>query len=81
MGLIQLDVESIVKDELKAISPYVISHGGNIELVSVSDGIVTLSLQGACSTCPLSFYTVSMGIQTRLKNKIPNLKEVKMLDA
>ncbi len=76
----QSDVESIVKDELKAISPYVISHGGNIELVSISDGIVTLSLQGTCSTCPLSFYTVSMGIETRLKNKIPNLKEVKILD-
>jgi len=28
MGLTQFDVESIVKDELKAISPYVISHGG-----------------------------------------------------
>ena len=81
MGLTQFDVESIVKDELNAISPYVVSHGGSIELVSVSDGIVTLSLQGACSTCPLSFYTVSMGIETRLRNKIPSLKEVKILDA
>ena len=80
MGLTQFDVESIVKDELKAISPYVISHGGNIELVSIIDGIVTLQLEGTCSTCPLSFYTVSMGIETRLKNKIPDIKAVNILD-
>jgi Fe-S cluster biogenesis protein NfuA len=78
MGLIQSDIESIVQEELKAISPYVNSHGGNIELVAIHDGIVTLALKGTCSTCPLSFYTVSMGIQTRLKHKIPSLKEVKI---
>ena len=80
MGLTQFDVESIVIDELKAISPYVISHGGSIELVSILDGIVTLKLEGACSTCPLSFYTVSLGIQTRLQTKIPGLKDVRILE-
>lgn len=71
MGLVdnnQLFVQVLA--ELEQMQPYVQSHGGEIELVSVKDYNVVIRLKGACDTCPLSFYTVTFGLEQRLQKII-----------
>ncbi|CAN6467282.1 unnamed protein product [Victoria cruziana] len=54
---------------LDDVRPYLISDGGDVEVVSVIDGVVSLKLQGACETCPSSTTTMKMGIERVLKEK------------
>ena len=58
------------------IQPAVAMDGGYIEFVSYEDGIVYLDLQGACSGCPSSSFTLKQGIEERLKQFVPEVKGV-----
>ncbi|MCY4321800.1 MAG: NifU family protein [Bdellovibrionaceae bacterium] len=66
-----------IKEVLETdIQPAVAMDGGYIEFVSYENGIVYLSLQGACSGCPSSTVTLKQGIESRLKQFVPDIKEV-----
>ncbi|KAK7284552.1 hypothetical protein RJT34_19299 [Clitoria ternatea] len=54
---------------LDDVRPYLISDGGNVDVVSVEDGVISLRLQGACESCPSSTTTMKMGIERVLKEK------------
>ncbi|KAL2345501.1 hypothetical protein Fmac_006786 [Flemingia macrophylla] len=54
---------------LEDVRPYLIADGGNVDVVSVQDGVVSLRLQGACESCPSSTTTMKMGIERVLKEK------------
>ncbi|KAM5558034.1 hypothetical protein ABKV19_019998 [Rosa sericea] len=54
---------------LEDVGPYLINDGGNVDFVSVEDGVVSLKLQGACGSCPSSTTTMKMGIKRVLKEK------------
>ena len=66
------NVETVL-DELR---PYLMADGGNVELVEIDGPIVRLRLQGACGSCPSSTMTLKMGIERRLREKIPEVSEV-----
>ena len=51
-----------VEEVLNKIRPSLIADGGNVELVDVNDGIVSLRLTGACAGCPMSTLTLKNGI-------------------
>ena len=70
---IEQKIKEILDDEIR---PAIAMDGGDVELKSFEDGIVTLHLQGACSTCPSSTMTLKMGIENRLKSEIPEVVEV-----
>jgi Fe-S cluster biogenesis protein NfuA len=62
---------------LDDIRPMLNADGGDVELIDVSDdGIVKLRLTGACGSCPFSLMTLKNGIESRLKDEIPEVKEV-----
>ncbi|MBI5199125.1 MAG: NifU family protein [Nitrospirae bacterium] len=66
-----------VKNLIDEIRPMLKADGGDVELVEVtSDGLVKLKLLGACGHCPMSIMTLKMGIEKRLKEKVPEIKEV-----
>lgn len=69
------NVETVL-DEMR---PYLISDGGNVELVELDGPIVKLRLQGACGTCPSSTMTLRMGIERRLREMIPEIQEVEQV--
>ena len=69
------NVETVL-DELR---PYLISDGGNVELAEINGPIVKLRLQGACGSCPSSTMTLKMGIERRLREKIPEIVEVEQV--
>jgi Fe-S cluster biogenesis protein NfuA len=65
-----------VKTVLDEIRPALQADGGDVELVGVKDGIVSVRLTGACGGCPMSTMTLKMGIERLLKQKLPEVKEV-----
>ena len=70
---IEIKIRKILDDEIR---PAIAMDGGDVELRKYDNGIVTLVLQGACSTCPSSTMTLKMGIENRLKSEIPEIIEV-----
>lgn len=66
-----------VEAVLDEVRPTMLADGGNVELVDVSaDGVVSVRLVGACSSCPMSTVTLKMGIERALMEKLPAIKEV-----
>jgi Fe-S cluster biogenesis protein NfuA len=69
-----------MKDKVEAvldkIRPGLVADGGNVELVNVDDGVVTVKLVGACAGCPMSSMTLKNGIEQILRREIPEIKEV-----
>ena len=71
------DVETKIRQILdQEIRPAVAMDGGDITFHGFKDGVVTLHLQGSCSSCPSSVMTLKMGVENRLKSLIPEVKEV-----
>ena len=69
-----------VEKALEEIRPMLQADGGNVELVDVTeDGVVKVRLTGACGHCPMSTYTLKMGIEQRLKEVVPEVKEVEQV--
>ena len=54
------------------VRPAVEQDGGFISLKKFERGIVTVSLQGACSGCPSSSMTLKSGIEGLLTKMMPN---------
>lgn len=65
-----------VEEVLNHIRPSLRADGGDVELVDVKDGIVSVKLTGACSGCPMSTLTLKNGIERLLKEEISGIKEV-----
>lgn len=75
LALTTENVETVL-DEMR---PYLISDGGNVELVEIDGPVVKLRLQGACGSCPSSTMTLRMGIERRLREAIPEMSEVEQV--
>lgn len=62
---------------LDEVRPMMQKDGGDAKLVDITpDGVVNLQLLGACGKCPLSFMTLSRGIETRIRERVPEVKKV-----
>lgn len=70
------DVQMIKKVLNEEIRPAVAQDGGDIVFHKFEDGIVYLFMQGACAGCPSSTMTLKMGIETRLREAVPSIREV-----
>ena len=68
----QKEIEAV----LEQIRPSLQADGGDVELVGVNDGVVSVKLQGACGSCPMSTMTLKMGIERVIREQIPEVKEV-----
>jgi Fe-S cluster biogenesis protein NfuA len=69
-------VKEKVEAALAKIRPALQADGGDVKLVGVEDGVVKVSLTGACAGCPMSTMTLKQGIERILKEEIPEIKEV-----
>ncbi|MGI8586605.1 MAG: NifU family protein [Chloroflexia bacterium] len=77
-GLHPLDLETRVTQALDKVRPYLASHGGNVELVGVEEGVVRLRLQGSCNGCPSSAMTLKLAIEEALQEFAPDIAELKV---
>jgi Fe-S cluster biogenesis protein NfuA len=69
-------VRDKVQTVLDNIRPSLRADGGDIELVDVKDGVVSVKLKGACAGCPMSTMTLKNGIERMLKQELSDIKEV-----
>ena len=72
MALTLENVEKVL-DELR---PFLMADGGNVEVVELDGPIVKVRLQGACGSCPSSTMTLKMGIESKMRESIPEVSEV-----
>ena len=66
----------LVDEALDEVRPYVESHGGEIELLSVEGGTVHLRLSGACAGCAGSAITLRRGVEEALRAHWPGFREL-----
>lgn len=71
-----LDPHAVVERALDAVRPYVRSHGGEVELVHVDAGRVTVRLAGACVGCSASAVTLQRGVEEALRAGYPDFREL-----
>ncbi len=71
-----MELKDRVQEVIEMIRPSLQADGGDIELVDVVDNIVQVRLQGACGVCPSSIYTLKLGVERILTERIPEVKEV-----
>ncbi len=66
-----------VQKVIEEIRPALQADGGDVSLVDVGDdGVVKVRLTGACGGCPMSQMTLKMGIERRLKERVPEVTSV-----
>jgi Fe-S cluster biogenesis protein NfuA/nitrite reductase/ring-hydroxylating ferredoxin subunit len=74
--LAEIDDASLVEEALDEVRPYIHSHGGEVELLDVHDGVVHLRLRGACHGCAASAMTLRRGIEQALRERYSAFKEI-----
>ena len=80
-GLHPLPVEMRVQQALETVRPYMESHGGNVELLSVDDGVVRVRLQGNCGTCPASSVTLKLAVEDAIYEAAPDVLSIEEVKA
>lgn len=59
---------------LEKIRPYMESHGGDVELISLENEVAKLRLRGHCQTCPSSSVTLELAIRSAIEEACPDLQ-------
>ncbi|MEA2215281.1 MAG: hypothetical protein QOK19_842 [Solirubrobacteraceae bacterium] len=76
-GLHPVPVQARVLAALESVLPYLQSHGGDVQLLAVEDGVVHLRLEGSCSGCPSSSMTLKLAIEDAIFKAAPDVEEVR----
>ena len=80
-GLHPVPIEQRVETALDEVRPYLRSHGGEVGLLAVRDGVVSLRLQGSCSGCPASRSTLELAVNEAIRKAVPEVEAVEAEDA
>jgi Fe-S cluster biogenesis protein NfuA/nitrite reductase/ring-hydroxylating ferredoxin subunit len=67
-------LEQRVQNALDSVRPYMESHGGNVELLSLEEGVARIHLRGSCSDCSASSVTLELAIKQALEEAAPDLE-------
>ena len=79
--LLRNDVLTRIEKTLSKIRPYIQADGGDVQLVDYADGVVYVSMLGACAGCMAIDTTLNDGIQAILIDEVPEVKKVQMIPA
>ena len=70
------EIEKKINEVLDKIRPYLENDGGSVKFNRYENGVVYVSLVGACSNCPMASLTLREGIENALINEIPEVIKV-----
>ena len=70
------DVIERINEVLNKIRPYLQNDGGDVEFRRYENGVVYVSLIGACSNCPMAAMTLSDGVESALVSEVPEVIKV-----
>ena len=65
-----------IKKVIDKVRPYLQNDGGDVEFKKFENGVVYVSLVGACSNCPMATMTLQDGIEEALTSEIPEVIKV-----
>jgi NFU1 iron-sulfur cluster scaffold homolog, mitochondrial len=68
-----VEIKRVLNEEIR---PMVAQDGGDVEFSKFEDGVVYLHMRGSCAGCPSSTATLKLGIETRLQEAVPEIREV-----
>jgi Fe-S cluster biogenesis protein NfuA len=71
-----VDVETRVRHALENVRPFLDSHGGDVELLGVEDGVARVRLEGTCNGCPSSAVTLRNAIEEAVLRAAPDVERV-----
>jgi Fe-S cluster biogenesis protein NfuA/nitrite reductase/ring-hydroxylating ferredoxin subunit len=77
-GLHPLDIETRIARALDRVRPYLGSHGGDVKLLGVKEGIVHLRLEGSCHGCPSSTVTMKLAIEKAIEEAAPEIIRIEV---
>lgn len=77
-GLHPVPVEERLAGALDSVRPYMESHGGDIELISIEEGIALLRLEGHCKSCPSSTVTMELAVRRAIEDACPDLDGIEV---
>lgn len=80
-GLHPHDVMQRVSHALDTVRPYLGSHGGDVRLVDITDGIVRLAFSGSCKSCPSSAATLELAVQDAVRAAAPEIVAIEVVPA
>ena len=78
MVILMKEKEIVVKinEVLDKVRPYLQNDGGDVQFKRYENGVVYVSLVGACSNCPMAAMTLQDGSETALVSEIPEVIKV-----
>lgn len=71
-----LDERAVATRAIDAVRPYLESHGGDVEVLAVDQGAVTVRMKGACNGCTSSAVTLQQGVEEALRAGFPDFREL-----
>jgi len=74
-----VSLEQRIERALDNVRPYVHSHGGKVDVVEITDGIVQLRMSGTCDGCPASSATMKLNIEREIRRIAPEVLEVRAI--
>jgi Fe-S cluster biogenesis protein NfuA/nitrite reductase/ring-hydroxylating ferredoxin subunit len=69
-------VEERVREALESVRPYLGSHGGDVELLGVAEGVARVRMRGSCEGCPASSMTLKLAIEDAVLKAAPDVERV-----
>ena len=72
--------DKAIEAAMAEIRPLVESHGGDIEIMSVVDGVVQVKMHGTCNGCASSSATLTYGLEAALKTHWPSFRRLEEVD-
>ena len=75
-GLHPVPLEQRVHGALDEVRPYLESHGGDVELLGIEDGVVRLAMRGSCDGCASSTMTLKLAIEDAIQKAAPDVEEI-----
>jgi Fe-S cluster biogenesis protein NfuA len=72
-GLYPIPLEERIAEAVESVRPFLASHGGGVEILSVEDGVARLRLQGSCNGCPASASTLEHALKEAIEEAAPDL--------
>lgn len=68
-----------VETVLERVRPFLQADGGDIELVDVEGNSADVRLTGMCAGCPSAHMTLYLGVETALRDEIPEFETLRLL--
>jgi Fe-S cluster biogenesis protein NfuA/nitrite reductase/ring-hydroxylating ferredoxin subunit len=78
-GIIKASLMTRAMTALDAVRPYLQSHGGDVELVEIREGVAFVRLQGSCNGCSMSAITLREGVEEALVTGVEEITAIEVL--